>query len=160
MKKLILASVFAFVAVTSAHAAKPYGTAGCGLGSVLMGKDGNQVLAYTTNGTFSNQWFGITSGTSNCTDGAAMASAGSVPYFVAANQQALAKDIARGNGETLTNLAGVLGCDDSQYLGFKLQSQFKSIFPSSSADSQQVSESIMNTVKSDSKLSQSCKSVG
>lgn len=57
----------------SAHApqkaySREYGMAGCGLGSLVMGKDGGQILAATTNGTFYSQLFGITSETLNCVD--------------------------------------------------------------------------------------------
>src|SRR5690348_10000976 len=47
-----------------------YGVAGCGFGSMLFGKQPGfiQVLAATTNGTFGSQTFGISTGTSNCTD--------------------------------------------------------------------------------------------
>src|SRR5688572_24436401 len=91
------------VAVPAAHA-DGYGTAGCGLGSILFGdKPGIiQVLAATTNGTFGTQTFGITTGTSNCEDTAA--SAQNTKAFVQANREAVAKDIARGSGETIASL--------------------------------------------------------
>ena len=47
-----------------------YGTAGCGLGAVLMGPKAAQIFASTTNYTVFNQFFAITIGTSNCTDDA------------------------------------------------------------------------------------------
>jgi len=57
MKKLFF--VLALSVSSLALAAKPYGMGGCGLGSQLMGKDGNQVLAITSNGTSGNQTFGM-----------------------------------------------------------------------------------------------------
>jgi len=83
------------------HSSKAYGMAGCGLGSVVIGKSGSQISAATTNGTSFSQPFGITSGTSNCDAGAASSSTASVTIFVAANREALQKDISRGSGETL-----------------------------------------------------------
>lgn len=50
---------------------RPYGMAGCGLGSMVVGKNGGQVTAGTTNGSSSNQYFGITTGTLNCIDDSA-----------------------------------------------------------------------------------------
>src|SRR5262245_61167540 len=75
MKKLAGLIGFAAVAfaVSQARAQTPgaYGQAGCGLGSMLFGKDNSklmQVLAATTNGIGGNQSFAIPSGTSNCTE--------------------------------------------------------------------------------------------
>ena len=90
--------------------AKHYGDAGCGLGLQLMGKDGNQVLAATTNGTSYTQLFGISSGTSGCTDDGAVAQNKQVPAFIEMNKVALAKEAARGEGETLAGLAQLMGC--------------------------------------------------
>ncbi|MCX5790873.1 MAG: DUF3015 family protein, partial [Elusimicrobia bacterium] len=46
-----------------------YGSAGCGLGSLaFQGNDQTQILAATTNGTFGSQTFGLTFGTSNCSN--------------------------------------------------------------------------------------------
>ena len=86
------------VAVPVAHAESGYGTAGCGLGSILFGSKPGliQVLAATTNGTFGTQTFGITTGTSNCEDTAGGAQ--STKAFVQANREAVSKDIARGSG--------------------------------------------------------------
>jgi len=91
-----------------------FGTAGCGLGSMLFGKQPGmiQVLAATTNGSFGTQTFGITSGTSNCTD---MSSGpGSAKAFIETNREALAKDIARGQGETISSLSSLAGCQNSK----------------------------------------------
>ena len=162
MKKLVLLTIVLALISTSAFAAKSsgkaYGAAGCGLGSMAMGKDGNQVLAATTNGTFGTQLFGITSGTSNCTDGGAMASNQQLPVFVEANRLALSNDIARGSGETVANLSEVMGCNDPAHLANTLQSNFKAIFPSATIASESVTQAIVDVVKKDAKLS--CKRVG
>src|SRR3954464_7446787 len=59
--------------VTVSGTKSTYGTAGCGLGSLVFGdqKGAIQILAATTNTTFGTQTFGITTGTSNCVDTAA-----------------------------------------------------------------------------------------
>ena len=136
------------VLLTSGAALAEYGTAGCGLGSIVFGgKPGIiQIFAATTNGTFASQTFGITSGTSNCTDGGGKASA---KAFIEANREALAKDIARGKGETLSNLATVAGCSDSKAVGKELRRDFKKIFPSQSASNESVSDGIITTLQSD-----------
>ena len=134
--------------LSSGVALADYGTAGCGLGSIVFGSKPGivQIFAATTNETFSNQTFAITSGTSNCTDGGGKATA---KAYIEANREALAKDIARGKGETLSNLATVAGCSDGKAVGTQLRRNFKKIFPSQSASNESVSESILTTLQSD-----------
>jgi hypothetical protein len=132
------------------HGAK-YGAAGCGLGSMIISSGGIvQIFAATTNATSANQTFGITSGTSNCDD--TEAGGGSARVFVQANRVALAKDISRGSGETIDNLAVLAGCNDSKAVGATPQHNFRTIFPDASVSSDQVTDSILTTLKSDSSL--------
>jgi len=135
----------------SGGAAK-YGPAGCGLGSLIF--DGNsgwtQIFAATTNGTSGNQTFGITSGTSNCDTGPKKQSA---QNFVQANRVALAKDISRGKGQTLTSLSALAGCSDSKAVGSSLRHNFKAIFPSSTVSDEAVSVSVVEALKADESLS-------
>ncbi len=134
-----------------------YGTAGCGLGSILFGGGTGftQIFAATTNGSSANQTFGITSGTSNCD---AAASTESAKNFVEANRVALAKDISRGKGQTLTSLSELAGCSDSKAVGAKLRKNFKSIFPNAKATDAAVSESVVGMLQSDAALS--CSNLG
>ena len=158
MKKLLFViPAFVLLAAPLANAAG-YGAAGCGLGSMVFGnKPGAmQILAATTNGTFASQTFGITTGTSNC-DGSLMGGAGA-KVFIEANKEALAKDISRGQGETLKNLASLAGCADSSAVGGALQKQFSTIFPSAATPVETVSDSILQTLKSQPSLA--CKKLG
>jgi hypothetical protein len=134
-----------------------YGTAGCGLGSIIFGGGTGftQIFAATTNGSSGNQTFGITSGTSNCD---AAASTESAKNFVEANRVALAKDISRGKGQTLTSLSELAGCSDSKAVGAKLRKNFKRIFPNAKATDTAVSESVVGMLKSDETLS--CSNLG
>jgi hypothetical protein len=143
--------------VPMAHADDTYGTAGCGLGSILFGdKPGIvQVLAATTNGLLGNQTFAITTGTSNCEDTAA--SAENTKAFIQANREAVAKDIARGAGETISSVATLAGCADAAAVGAALQKNFKSIFPSEQVSDIAVSESVVNTLQAHPELS--CRSL-
>ncbi|HEY5956423.1 MAG TPA: DUF3015 family protein [Polyangiaceae bacterium] len=129
-----------------------YGTAGCGLGAILFGPGTGftQVLAATTNGSSANQTFGITSGTSGC-DASAPA-AKSAKVYVKTNRAALAKEIARGKGETINGLAELAACRDSSAVGTSLQKQFKQIFPNAQATDEQVSETIVDVLKNDASL--------
>lgn len=129
-----------------------YGTAGCGLGSVIFhdAKGIVQIFAATTNGTFGTQTFGITSGTSNCIDlGSGTASA---KAFIETNRETLAKDIARGGGETITSLATVAGCSNTQAVGPTLQREFKNIFTHAQVSDTQVSAAMVRTLKSHQEL--------
>jgi hypothetical protein len=133
-----------------------YGTAGCGLGSMIITSGGIvQIFAATTNGT-GTQTFGITSGTSNCDD--TDSGGESARVFVEANRVALAKDISRGTGETIVGLATIAGCADPKAVGTALQHNFTAIFPSASASDEAVTGAILSTLKSDASLA--CSELG
>lgn len=138
---------------TTSPGGAAYGSAGCGLGSLLFEPSTGftQVLAATTNGTSANQTFGITSGTSNCDSGPG--SSASAKAFVQTNRSAMAKDIARGKGETISNLSALAGCRDSVAVGSKLQREFKTIFPNASVTDAQVSDKVVSVLKSEQSLS-------
>jgi len=129
-----------------------YGNSGCGLGSMLFGPGTGftQILAATTNGSSANQTFAISSGTSNCD--ASAPSAKSAKVFVQTNRAALAKDIARGKGETINGLAELSACKDPNAVGAKLQSQFKAIFPTAQTSDEQVSNTVVDMLASDATL--------
>ena len=158
MRKLIFAASAAVLLTAPLAFAGPYGTAGCGLGSMVFGNQAGiiQIFAATTNGTFASQTFGITTGTSNC--GAMGGGTASAKAFIDANREALAKDISRGQGETLQNLATLAGCSDASAVGSALQKNFQSIFPSASTPNDQVGDAVISTLKSDAALS--CNKLG
>ena len=128
MKKLLI-GVF-FSTLTASAFAAGYGSAGCGLGSMILGdKPGfTQVFAATTNGTSASQTFGISSGTSNCGSGGKTAA-----VFIEANKVSLSNDIARGNGETLSALAQIYGVSNSTLMGETLKTQYNQVFNSNDA---------------------------
>lgn len=165
MKKLIIVAFSLVALATSAFGAekatksmtRAYGMAGCGLGSIVVGKKGNQILAATTNGTFYNQTFGIALGTLNCVDSSTTMTASRIDHFVVANKVALANDIARGEGETLESLSSLLNCSDSAKLNSTLQSRFAQIFPRYDVAPNEITDSIMSVISTNEKLSNSCK---
>jgi DUF3015 family protein len=129
-----------------------YGTAGCGLGSLLFGNQPGavQIVAATTNGTFGTQTFGITTGTSNCGPGLVTSSQNdSLTRFVEKNMDNLAKDIARGNGESLNTLAEITGISEDQKstVFANLQAHFSTIFPSEKVQVSEVVDQIVAIVK-------------
>ncbi len=151
MKKI----VFALVAVLAAPAAlaQAYGTAGCGLGSLAFGAQagGVQILAATTNGLFGTQTFGITSGTSNC--GKSLFAIEGTKVFIEGNREALAKDAARGNGETIVALRNIAGCSaDAATLGATLQRSYGHVFPSADASTEQVRDAVIGLLRTEKSL--------
>lgn len=95
----------------------PYGMAGCGLGAMLFEGEGKnekgwQILNWFLNGFYSNQTFGISSGTSNCVESRTATAAMEQEVFVTANLTSLSREAAQGGGEHLRGLAEVMGCTD------------------------------------------------
>jgi len=114
------------------HHKKGYGSSGCGLGSMLIEGDNTwwkQVLAATTNGISGNQTFGISSGTLNC-DSPTPGKMAQIEAYIEANKMALANDIAKGDGETVSGLSKVYGCENNAAFGQALKSNYRTIFPS------------------------------
>src|SRR5262245_33867532 len=130
-----------------------YGAAGCGLGAILIGSKPGfmQLFAGTTNGLFGNQSFGITSGTLGCAGPPAPGTTAAKTY-IETNRQAFAKDVARGQGETIANLSQLAGCADQSAVAAKLQANFKTVFPTASATDTQVSSATVTLLKSDASL--------
>jgi hypothetical protein len=114
MKKILAVVAVAAVFPVSAMAAGENNIGSCGWGSKLF--DGQagvapQVLAVTTNGTFGNQTFGITFGTSGCTQDGAVKSSWKTALFIDGNKEMLARDMSVGSGETLDSLAHLMGVE-------------------------------------------------
>ena len=154
----IIVAAIGVVSASSSAQAKAYGPAGCGLGSLIFEPDSGftQIFAATTNGTFGTTTFGITSGTSNCADTAG--GSASAKAFVETNRVALAKDIARGSGETIEGLSQLAGCREAAAVGTSLQRRFDQIFTDASASDSEVSESVIEALRTDTSLS--CNALG
>jgi len=120
-----------------------YGSAGCGLGSVIVkpSEHFTQIFAATTNGLFGNQTFGITSGTSNCDGPPEPVQA--TARFVTANRAALAIATARGRGEPIEALAAIAQCHAPSELGPVLQRNFGQIFPTAITSDHEVTHALL-----------------
>ncbi len=152
-KELFVAAVFA-IGSSSAMAAN---VGSCGWGSkVFDGQSGiaPQVLAVTTNGTFGNQTFGITSGTSGCTQDGTVTSTWMTAMFIDGNKNALARDTAAGQGETLDALAQLIGVDAQDKGAFArlTQQNFARIFPSSAVTAAEIQLSLRDVISADAQL--------
>jgi len=160
MKKYLL--TFGVLMLLSSPAfAAGYGDAGCGLGSLIFGSAPGpiQILAATTNGTSYNQAFGITSGTSNCDKESAMqtAQAQNQLQFVNANFPSLAKEMAAGEGEQLTTLAGLMGCSlVVPEFGRYTQAHYEAIFVSTQTTPSEMLTAVTDGIVQDPALAASC----
>ena len=130
MKKLLI-SLAVLLPASAFATANNVGS--CGLGSkVFEGQKGivPQVLAVTTNGTSGNQTFGITFGTSGCTQDGVVSSSWKTAMYIDGNRVALARDAAAGQGESLDTLAAVMGVKDADRALFAatIKANFATVF--------------------------------
>ena len=135
MKKALFTALIVLFCATPLMAQQAARNTGCGLGTILW--DGNadgsimsQSLQATTNGTFGNQTFGITSGTLGCDQPQNIAAAERLQEFVAANMDSLARDMAQGQGESLETLAELMSVPAAERSAFyaSMQQNFEQIF--------------------------------
>lgn len=152
MKKII-AGVALSVASSMAFAGTD---AGCGAGTMIFkGQSGvaPHVLAATTNGTFGNQTFGMTTGTLGCDTSKPIQS---MALFMDNNIDKIARDVSRGEGENLDALAVILGIEskDRAHFASLLQQNFATIFPSEEVTSDAATDAVYGLIKSDAVLSQ------
>lgn len=121
-----------------------YGQAGCGLGSIVFGsqKGPVQILGATLNLT-GMQTFAMTSGTSNCK----AVFGRDATDFIDANRMTLAKEMAKGEGETLDSLATIYRCKNADAASEALKSNYQEIFSNPDKHSAAINESIINILK-------------
>jgi len=141
----------------SAMAAGENNIGSCGWGSKLFdGQNGvgPQVLGATTNGTFGNQTFGITSGTSGCTQDGAVKSTWKTAMFIDGNKEKLARDMSLGQGETLDSLAKVMGVREEDKAAFFLATKenLGRIFATENASTDQILASLKEVLAENSTL--------
>jgi hypothetical protein len=79
----------------------------------------------TTNGLMGNQTFGISSGTSGCTNDGKFWAQEKVNVFAALNFENLAQDMAQGQGEHIASLATLMGIPADQQPAFFAMTQEK-----------------------------------
>ena len=103
-----------------AMAANPDTGQGCGLGKLVWAdykgqkEIAPQVLQATTNGTGMNT-FGISSGTSGCTNDGKIMSEYKTTVFASLNFDALSAEMAQGRGEHLASLATLMGVPEERH---------------------------------------------
>lgn len=163
MKKRLLvglvlaAPLIAQAAAPQSSTSRGDGAGGCGWGSLLF--DGNSgvgahIFAMTTNGSFGNATFGMSSGTLGCDPSQPIRYKGGRVY-ISANMTKLAEDIARGEGETLDGLSEVMGVAEADRPAFNTlaKDHFDVLYPSDSVTSDQVMDKLLALLKGDPSLS-------
>lgn len=158
MRSLILIALFTLCS-SSAFAERLYGMAGCGWGSMLMGPEGGQVSAATTNGTFYNQGFGISFGTANCMEPGKVAAIQTQENFFVNNISQLSKEMAQGKGEYLEAFSQTFGCNSNSMpeFGGQMKKSYNAIFSSPGAVS--MLEEVRSQVKNNPTLVKQCTAV-
>jgi hypothetical protein len=152
------AIIAAAMALVSAPAFAASGdSTGCGLGSTLFdGQTGiaPQVLAVTTNGTFGNQTFGISSGPLGCVQDGTVRPAAKVAMFMGSNMDKLALDMSRGEGESLSTLAQMMGVKaaDRERFYSVAQANVGTIFPSTTTTAGQALAALDQSLSLDPQL--------
>ncbi len=122
--------------------------AGCGLGYLLLSHDNNskvtQIVGATTNHTFGSQTFGITSGTSGCTEDGAVKLVKAVEVFAEVNLDVLRREMAAGNGEFVYAFASLLGATETNRSAMVhfFQANYSELFPSAGTTSTQMLEQL------------------
>jgi hypothetical protein len=141
MKKLTALCLAVGMLPSVVLAAGNHPMAGCGLAYMLFAKDDNsrtvQILAGTTNGSFGAQTFGITSGTSGCTESGRLAKSREAEVYAEVNLKNLQREMAAGGGEYLNAFAALLGVSESNRPAlFKLcQEKYADLFPAAGTTS-------------------------
>lgn len=146
MKKIIIPALFAACAIgQSAEDPNLRANVGVGLGTMLFEAMGytdtvlGQTLAATTNGSVSNQLFFITTGTGGAKP-VDFVQNKPLRQYVEENLDAIARDMAAGQGESLATVAELAGVPVAQRAAFyaNCQSRFSEVFASENVTSDEV----------------------
>src|SRR5258706_3694245 len=155
MKKLCAVAVLAAFPV-AAMAAGENNVGSCGWGSkVFDGQSGigPQIMAMTTN-TTGPHTFGISTGTSGCTQDGTVRSNWKTSMFIDGNKVALQRDISIGSGEALDSLAHLLGVEAQDRVAFNrlAKDNLAKLFPSEGAATDQVVVALREVLASDARM--------
>ena len=164
IKFVVLSLLASAISVSTSFAQETNNIGTCGWGSKLFENDKGiapQVLAVTTNGTFGNQTFGISSATSGCTRDGVVRSNWKTVMYIDGNKERLAKDVSFGKGESVETLASLIGIKNSDKPAFYAltQKEFSKIFSTNDVKSSEVVASLKAALKNSDTLSKYSKSL-
>ncbi|MFM8316618.1 MAG: DUF3015 family protein [Deltaproteobacteria bacterium] len=132
------------------------GTDSCGLGWQITQK--KSFLATTTRGTtnaFVPPSFGMTFGTLGCDKHSFAKNEEAGVTFAMANQENLAIEMARGQGEYVAGFAHALGCKNVEAFGQMAQNHYEQIVRESGT-AVEMYQNVKAQIKQDASLSASC----
>jgi hypothetical protein len=158
-KKLVCAAVIALMPAAAFAGKADNNVGSCGWGSKLFdGQSGvaPQVLAATTNGTSGNQTFGVTTGSSGCSQDGTVKSTWKTAMYIDGNKEKLARDMSIGSGESLESLAAVMGVRDEHKPAFfrVTKDNYAKIFSDANVSTGMVLVSLKEVLAADSVLAQ------
>jgi hypothetical protein len=131
---MLLVAALSGMQADFAIAANPDTGPGCGLGKLAWADYSHpksiapQVLMATTNGTFGSGTFGISSGTSGCTNDGTVMAEHRTALFAQINFENLSQEMARGQGEHLASLATLMGVPTELQASFFTMTQERYAF--------------------------------
>jgi hypothetical protein len=135
MRLILIAIVALLPALSNADSSM-----GCGLGTMIWKKNSivSALFRATTNHSFSSQLFGITTGTSGCSQHSIVKREMYPVYFAEANLPELRYEMAQGQGEYVATFAEVLGCSNSVQAEFTnwARGSYSKLFSNPNATSQ------------------------
>ncbi len=156
---LLVAVLFSLGLASSALAAG-YGAAGCGLGGYLIKENKmlHQLGATFLNAVSGNQTFAMSSGTLGCGESGLVLAQSEQEVFVEKNYFNIAKDMASGEGEDLTTLAGLLGCSQDSVATFSsfTQVNYSSLFAVEETSPLEMLDRLKGNLAGHPELSTSC----
>lgn len=132
LKKVLLLSVAVLFGMQTGLAmagGNPDTGPGCGLGKLAwqdykgQKEIAPQVLMATTNGTFGSTTFGISTGTSGCTNDGKVMGEHKTTMFAELNFENLSQEMAQGQGEHLASLATLMGVPAEHQAAFFAMTQ-------------------------------------
>lgn len=136
---------------------------GCGLGWKISKR--NSLLSSTTrtyvNFTFSNT-LGMTSGTSGCAKHSIVKNEKKAVYYAEANYGHLMVEMAEGNGEHLSGLASVLGCQTTGISSFNklTQDNYIRVFSSTEEAPGKMLKNVIQLMQEHPEIQQQCGMIG
>lgn len=156
MRKAVVAVSLSIVSSLS-FAAGENNVGSCGWGTkIFTGQSGvmPQAFAGITNGTFGNQTFAVSSGTSGCTQDGTVSSSWQTAAFIDGNKEKLARDLSRGSGESLDSLVALLGVQQQDRARFVqvARDNLDRIFPSATASTDEIRAGLRTVLSADQGL--------
>ena len=135
--------------------ARPYGSAGCGVGMTSSNSKARQMTASSTNQTFS-QLYSVTSGTSGCGEDSQALLEQRKLHFVKVNHSILENEIVQGGGETLDAFTQLMGCSNTQVFQAALREDSELLLGLSQDAGSVFLEQVNSTIQSNAQLANSC----